>query len=374
MTAQVFRHNLADNMELLTFAIWKHHRKIALSMKFTLIFLTNLPAFYKINLYNRIEGKLNASGGKILVIYTGLQGDDRNEDFLKGQMRFEHLFLKGGKLARCRQLLGILHGCRYESLVIGGWDSMENWVAALFSQRRKNSVVAESSVWESKTDGLKGLAKKLFIRRIGRKAYVPGVSNARLMEKLGFKGEIVCTKGVGIFNFIKQPPYAPREKVCKFLFVGRLVEVKNLRMLIGVFNSLPQLTLTIAGFGVQEHELTAMAKDNIVFLGAVNNKELPEVYQSNDVFILPSKSEPWGLVVEEALNNGVPVIVSDRVGCHEAIVNGSNGIVFSPYNSEDALRGAIIKMTDISFYNNLRKNISELDFEKTEEEQVNCYL
>lgn len=95
-------------------------------------------------------------------------------------------------------------------------------------------------------------------------------------------------------------------------------------------NTLPSLRLTIVGFGEQEDELRALAGANVTFAGAVNNKRLPEIYQAHDVFILPSKSEPWGLVVEEALNNGMPVIVSDRVGCHKALINAQNGLVFPP--------------------------------------------
>lgn len=335
-----------------------------------LFFLTNLPAFYKINLYNQIQSKI----GGVMVAYTGLDGSDRNADFYRGQMQFEHVFLKGGKLARCRQLLSLLRHTEYDRLVLGGWDSAESWIAALFSPKSKNSVVVESSILESTTTGFKGFIKRLFINRIRNKAYVPGISNAKLVEKLGFKGKIVYTKGVGVFNYIPQPAYTPREFVKNFLYVGRLVDAKNLKLLINVFNSLPQLTLTIAGFGEQEQELKAIASGNIKFLGAVDNKKLPQVYQANDVFILPSKKEAWGLVVEEALNNGLPVIVSDKVGCHEAIVNDGNGIVFSPFDSEAALREAVLRMTDITYYNSLRKNISQLDFAKTEEEQVECYV
>ncbi len=86
--------------------------------------------------------------------------------------------------------------------------------------------------------------------------------------------------------------------------------------------------LEVFDFVLTEEELKAMAKQNVHFLGAINNKELSGYYQKMDVFVLPSLIEPWGLVVEEALNNGLPVIVSDRVGCAEEIIDESNGIVF----------------------------------------------
>ena len=91
------------------------------------------------------------------------------------------------------------------------------------------------------------------------------------------------------------------------------------------------------------------------------------------VFILPSVSEPWGLVVEEALNNGTPVIVSDRVGCREDLVSDKNGIVF-PCNDSIALQEAIIKMTQIEYYNQLRYNISKMDFISRAQYQIDCFV
>ena len=136
-----------------------------------------------------------------------------------------------------------------------------------------------------------------------------------------------------------------------------------------MFNSLPQYNLYLAGFGEQEDDLKALSKENIHFLGAVNNKELPAIYQKMDVFVLPSKSEPWGLVIEEALNNGLPVIVSDRVGCAEEIINDTNGIVFK-LDEPSALNAAIVRMAEPNRYNFYRKNISKMNFEEIENKQI----
>ena len=78
------------------------------------------------------------------------------------------------------------------------------------------------------------------------------------------------------------------------------------------------------------------------------------------------------LVVEEALNNGTPVMVSNRVGCAEEIVNENNGVVFTlhPDNFEQQLQ----KISDITTYNRMRQHIATMDFEAIEQYQVNCYL
>lgn len=330
------------------------------------IIITNLPSFYKINLYNEIAKQIN-----ILVIYTFDHAQGRNKDFYSGEMQFEHIFLSQSTSKRIRQLFGILHNTDYKEIIIGGWDSISMWLSAMVSQKQKNALVIESSYIESSTSGIKGLIKRLFLSRI-TKVYASGLAQRKISDNLGFKGETIITKGVGVFNYIKQPPYTSREEVRRFLYIGRLVAVKNIEFIIDKFNKHPELELTIIGFGELEEKLKAMAKDNIKFLGAVDNKDLYKHYQRADVFILPSKSEPWGLVVEEALNNGTPVMISNKVGCSEEIINSENGVIFS-LDSDD-FEEQLSKIRDIQRYNKMREYISKMDFDSIEKQQVNCYI
>jgi len=69
--------------------------------------------------------------------------------------------------------------------------------------------------------------------------------------------------------------------------------------------------------------------DSLRFLGFKNQTELPAFFDLCDVFVLPSFDEPWGLVVNEVMNAGRAVIVSDQVGCGPDLVrHGENGWVF----------------------------------------------
>lgn len=330
------------------------------------IFLTNLPSFYKINLYNEIRKHED-----IFVIFTDHQEKSRNANFYEGEMNYDHVFLHGSILSKAIQLSKILISTTYKELIIGGWDNPMYWVAILLSSKDKNSVAVESSIMESQTSGFKAWTKRLFLKRIHR-AYVSGNPHKRLVEALSFRGDIVITEGVGVFNVREQPEYKPRERVVRFLYVGRLVKVKNLSWLIRIFNNHPELHLDIIGFGEEEASLKAVAGSNISFLGAIDNNKLSNYYQEADVFILPSQSETWGLVVEEALNNGCPVMVSDKVGCHENLVNENTGIVFSLTEKDFDEKLAII--TNIEIYNRMRMHISHLDFFQRKKEQVECYL
>lgn len=335
---------------------------------YNLIYITNLPSFYKINLFNRI-----AKRRKILVVFTHDHSFQRNEDFYKGVREFEyHSIANKSILGKIAFIFNLLKYKPYQNLILGGLDQMVLWVAAFISPRNKNGIAVESSILESKTTGIKGYLKKLFFLRIS-KAYVSGKSQADLAISLGFRGQLVITKGVGIFNIKPQPAFKTVRYIKNFLYVGRLSPEKNLPFLIETFNQFPEFNLNIVGFGQQEFLLKSIGKQNIVFHGAIPNNELYKLYLQNDVFVLPSISEPWGIVVEEAFNNGLPVIVSDKVGCAKEIVNNSNGIIFK-LSEPDGLRNAIIKMQEIEYYNLLRLNISRMNFEKIAIEQVKCYL
>lgn len=91
-----------------------------------------------------------------------------------------------------------------------------------------------------------------------------------------------------------------------------------------------QATLFLVGTGEMEAELHArvavLGLNNVVFGGFVNQSALPRVYAASDVFVLPAENEPWGLIVNEVMCAGLPVIVAEEVGCVPDLVrDGVNG-------------------------------------------------
>ena len=74
---------------------------------------------------------------------------------------------------------------------------------------------------------------------------------------------------------------------------------------------------------------------NISFQKGVSWQQVPQYLALSDVLVLPSYSEPWGLVVNEAMACGLPIIVSDKCGCAiDLVINEQNGFTFAPDNSE----------------------------------------
>jgi glycosyltransferase involved in cell wall biosynthesis len=133
------------------------------------------------------------------------------------------------------------------------------------------------------------------------------------------------------------------------LFAGKFIEVKNLETLIENFllvnNS--NLNLVLVGSGLLEDSLRAIAKTSkrVHFLPFFNQTEMPQVYSSADCFVLPSKSETWGLSVNEAKACGLPILVSENCGCEKDLLkDGENGFVIKENNILDCL----IKVSKLS--------------------------
>ncbi len=141
-----------------------------------------------------------------------------------------------------------------------------------------------------------------------------------------------------------------------FLYVGRMIPVKNLTMLLRAYSVYRQKMtgsawdLVLVGGGPDESQLRDLVRaekiGGVHFAGIRQLEELPFYYAHAGCFILPSSSEPWGLVVNEAMASGLPVLASDRCGCAvDLIREGVNGFVFDPFD-QDALTHLLLKMSD----------------------------
>src|SRR5579872_30307 len=116
-------------------------------MTYNYVFITHLPAFYKINLYNEIAKKC-----RVYVIFIAQSSTIRAPDFTKGDYHFEYCVLNNGSFEKRSlskslwRLFITLRSLRFERLVVGGWDLLEFWFAAFFSQHAKNGLALESSL------------------------------------------------------------------------------------------------------------------------------------------------------------------------------------------------------------------------------------
>ena len=341
------------------------------------IFLLDLPNFYKINLLNEIVKKID-----IYVIFLSQNSIARNNDFyLIDRIKFNYIIIDKNhaieqknfrnKITTLYFIYRQLQNISYNNIVVNEWALIEHWFVLLLSLKKKKIFILESSIYESKINGVKAFIKKKFLNFIDI-ALPSGKAHKELLDILGFRDKTYLTNGVGILNTpdIQKSNYlnSPR----KFLFAGRLVNVKNIKFLVEIFNGLPNFILNIIGNGEQEEYLKSIAKPNINFLGNINNKDIGSIFIENDAFILPSYKEPWGLVIEEALYFGLPILSSNKVGASDYYIKAKKtGEVFNPLDKKGFLKAFNKLVRNYAFY---VKNVKKIDFNTEINKQVEVYI
>ena len=156
-------------------------------------------------------------------------------------------------------------------------------------------------------------------------------------------------------------PGWPTQATFILMFGGRAVREKGIGVLIRAWRAsglrAPAAALVLVGVGscppwVPAGGAVALAQEGIVCLDPVDQIQMRNFYAASDVLVLPSIPtrsfrEPWGLVVNEAMNRGLPVIVSDAVGAAAGglVRDGRNGLIV-PANDSHALAGAIRRLAE----------------------------
>lgn len=121
------------------------------------------------------------------------------------------------------------------------------------------------------------------------------------------------------------------------LFASKMIRRKRPMDVLLAYQNLRErhmdAALVFVGAGNQEQLLRQYVRDHklegVYFLGFRNQSELPSLYAIADVFVLPSENEPWGLIINEVMCAGLPVVATDEIGAVVDLVqHGHNGFVF----------------------------------------------
>ena len=226
-----------------------------------------------------------------------------------------------------------------------------NWC---ISRNRKAILMSETTAADTSRYLLRETAKQVVLRRFAA-AVCGGRLHRDYLITLGMSEFRIFQKYDVIDNDYFSP--APRSSPAGlslpgladsrpfFLAANRFIPRKNLNRLLTAYAEYRRKTkdgwrLVLLGGGEEENRLrkrvSAEEIADVTFAGFRQQEELREYYARAGSFIHPAISEPWGLVVNEAMAAGLPVIVSRRVGCAPDLVeHGKNGFTFDPYDSSE---------------------------------------
>lgn len=244
---------------------------------------------------------------------------------------------------------------RPDALIVSGYDSPAYWLALLWSRVYRIPLILwfESSLLSGRhRRGITAGAKRFFVRR-AHACVAFGTKAAECLVALGADPDKVFT-GLNTVDMegyrdasmavLHGPSFVATRSAypeVMLLYVGQLIERKNIALLLEALAEVdnPTIGLFLVGSGPLESQLRALCHSkgvrNVFFEGYKQQAELPRYYALADVLVLPSTTEVWGLVVNEALASGLYVLCSDRAGAaYDLITEGWNGRTFDPYSGD----------------------------------------
>ncbi|MBA3960647.1 MAG: glycosyltransferase [Chthoniobacterales bacterium] len=258
------------------------------------------------------------------------------------------------------RLISVLAAIKPDAVGVPGWSERGALVAIEWCNAHKVPVIlmSESGLADERRSGWREAIKRRVVKLCSA-ALVGGQSHARYLIRLGVPTERIFTGYDTVDNdyfATKSDESRSREVENRvrhdlpesyFLANARFIAKKNLSRLIEAYARYRSLAdqsdtwdLVILGDGPLKPELSRLIADfsleaHVLLPGFKQYRELPVYYGLAKVFIHASTTEQWGLVVNEAMASGLPVLVSERCGCAEDLVReGHNGFAFDPSNTD----------------------------------------
>jgi glycosyltransferase involved in cell wall biosynthesis len=327
-----------------------------------LVIVTELIAPYRIPVFNALAQRKDLDLHVIFLSETDPtrrqwrvyknEIEFRYEVLASWRRRFGkyHALINGGVLKALNRVMP-------DVILCGGYNYLASWQIAIWANWHHVPLV----LWTESTahDQRNGSALVEFLKtrfmRLCDGFVVPGTASAHYLKNHGVTNDHIFhapnAVDIELFSRLAQQSRNRKDQLraelgipCRyFLYVGRFVKEKGLFDLLQAYAQLdPRLRnevgLVLVGDGVDQvelmHQASRIQPGTIRFAGFVQRDALPGLYALADALILPTHSDTWGLVINEAMSCALPVIVTSVAGCAQDLVkDGWNGCVVPPADS-----------------------------------------
>ena len=331
------------------------------------LFLTNIPSPYRVDFFNEL-GKYC----ELTVLYERKKADNR-EWISNKNINFKSVFLKGIKkgndTALCFEVIKYLKEY-YDHIIIGGYSTPTGMLAIEFLKFKKKKYIlsCDGGFIRENESKINYKIKKHFIS--GANIYLStGKVCSKYLEYYGARKEKIyfypftsvhkdeilkrTLNPIEKENLKKELGIKDKKIV---IFVGQIIHRKGIDILLKAIKNVSGniAFYIIGGQPTDEYKETIkkLDLDNIKFMDFMEKKLLFKYYQVSDLFVLPTREDIWGLVVNEAMANGLPVISTYKCVAGVELINQNGRLI----NNED--------------YETLGKYINEL---LTDDDLLNNY-
>lgn len=323
------------------------------------LFITNIPSPYRVDFFNEF-GKLV----DLTVVYERHNASDREKDWKAAQAQnFKEIFLKGRTVrndaAVCPSIVKYIKKKKYDAIIVGGYSTPTAMIAILSMKLRKIPFLlnADGGFIREGEKRRNIRIKRFFIRKASAWLSTGKMVDDYLVHYGARANKIYRYPFTSIWEKDILSGVLTKEEKEKFrkalqmkeekivITVGQMIHRKAPDILIKAAKKLPEnVGVYIIGGNPTDtyaHLKKQLKADNVHFIGFKTKEQLSDYYKAADAFVLPTREDAWGLVINEAMGYGLPVITTKRcIAGVEMIQNGENGCIV-PVENEEALAKGI---------------------------------
>lgn len=307
------------------------------------LYITNIPSPYRVLFFDELSKYC-----KLTVVYDSPYALDRDETWKNREEKsYENIFLKGVRVASdkslCFSIVSILNK-KYDAIIIGSYSSPTALIAIEYLRFHRIPYILNA-------DGGFVCEKEAWIKRIIKTHFISGAScylstGYLTDEYLKFYG--ACDNNIHRYPFtsilekdiIEYPPRFDQKVELRkqlnineeymIISVGQFIPRKGYDLLINSCRNMPEnIGIYIVGGEINEYISSTCCPipNNIHLIPFKKKEDLWKMYQAADLFVFPTREDIWGLVINEAEANALPIISTDHCIAGVETIKGNGKIV-----------------------------------------------
>ena len=321
------------------------------------LYLTTVPTPYKVAFFEEL-GKLC----DLTVLFENKQVSYREKSWMVYDFHnFTAIFLRGLNIKDKKislEAIRIIKNGSYDHIIIGCYSTITQMIAQKYMIDHNIHFIHSSDGGMIKEDSaIQRKIKRYFIGHAS--AWLgTGKTTSEYFEYYGAKKDMIFGypfTSISINDILREPDSIDFKKLLRsrlkmsedkiVISVGQFIHRKGFDVLIKAAAKLSSIGVYIIGGSPSEeyyHLKDRLDASNVHFVEFKDKKGLSEYYRAADVFVLPTREDIWGLVINEAMAYGLPVITTNKcVAGMEMVEEGINGTIIMPDNVEELVKAMI---------------------------------
>lgn len=344
-------------------------------MKKNILIITDCPSPYKLDFLRKITSSYNLD-----IFFQHEKLIDRNDKWYGSKNSLNCITLSSNAFKRLYEVLR-MDISKYDLFWNMNYASLECIIMALrFRLKHKiNLMHADGGIYRDR-----GFLMNTMISKIMNLNHY--FTSSGVLTDQYYQGYDVNSKNVFHYHFSstlnKENQPIQRDITNKshinLLSVGQFIHRKGYDVLLKAIQSIDNIHLTIVGGKPTEEYLQLVESLNlqkkVTFIDFVVKDELAEFYKNSDVFVLPTREDIWGLVINEAISYGLPVISTSECGAMVELNSKCNiGYIYHPENINELSQSITKLINNYNYYKECNINAISLSNEYTIEQMTKDY-